>query len=226
MATSAALNVGLGLSLREALYWLAAANLLSNLLLAYLVRDHLRMDRLGLLLITGSIPMTVMFSLLLPQLDLGVLQLGMGLAVIAAGIGILRLDNRRRRSPNDALKLALPAGVASGVLGGLFGMSGPALILVLGTLDESPSAFRGRMVLVTLLPSALRFFVLLGEGAYRSVPTEALWTTLPAVIVGTWVGHLMHRALEPRYFRLVLVGLVFAAGALAVVDGISAIRLA
>src|SRR5690349_21234725 len=81
-----------GLSLRTGLYWMALANAIATVVLLAALARQIRFDRLTVLLLAGVVPTTVLFSYLLPSVDLRGLQLLLGVGVVLGGLQLLRGD--------------------------------------------------------------------------------------------------------------------------------------
>ncbi len=132
--------------------------------------------------------------------------------LVAAGTAFLALPGRRPiRWP---LWSGPPVGVLSGLLTGLFGTGGPPLIIYyhLGGLDKT--AFRGNLMTIFLLKTVIRVPAYFIAGL---VTIPRLWSslfTLPAVLLGIWIGHRIHVRLSDDTFRKLVSLLLGAIGIL------------
>lgn len=100
----------------------------------------------------------------------------------------------RRGSP-------IGAGLASGVLAGLFGTGGPPLILHFRLRGLPKQSFRAALLAVFLVTGLVRFPVYLAAGLIR-LPT--LWSALlvlPACLLGLALGQSLHLRVSERGFR-------------------------
>ena len=105
-------------------------------------------------------------------------------------------------------------GFFAGALGGLFGTAGPPVVLLLKGYRLDKGAFRATLLLYFLLMSVLRGGTYLNAGilTLREI-TAALWL-LPASILGTMLGMIVHRRISERHFAsgisilLVILGLM------------------
>lgn len=223
LAVLVAAGLSGGLSLRTGLYWMALANAAATIVLLAALARSIRIDRMTVFLLLGIVPTTVLFSLLLPTVDLLGLQLLLGLAVTLGGIQLLRGDIGISMDPGrTALIAALPIGAVAGLLGGLFGMAGPVLLLALGRWTADPSAFRVRFTTIAAASNLVRVPVLIGAGVYGADDVRLLLFSLPAVGVGLALGFWAHRRVSARAFRVLLGVLVAAAGILALVQAATA----
>jgi uncharacterized membrane protein YfcA len=210
-----------GLSLRTGLYWMALANAIATVVLLAALARQIRFDRLTVLLLAGVVPTTVLFSYLLPSVDLRGLQLLLGVGVVLGGIQLLRGDFGISMQPGRAgLIAALPIGAVAGLLGGLFGMAGPVLLLALGRWTAEPAEFRVRFTTVTAAANLIRVPVLIASGVYASDDVRLLLLSLPAIAVGLALGFCAHRQVSARAFRIVLGALTAVAGVLTVAQSL------
>jgi uncharacterized membrane protein YfcA len=201
-----------GLTLLDAIYWIALVDVAATLLLAWPIRHQLMLDPIARRFILGAVPVNVAFTLLLPRVDLAVLGLGLGVAVAGAG---LYLAYRRSAPPvpEPVLRPWAPAvGAASGVLGGLYGMGGPVAILFLSRLEDDPTRFRARVTSIFAITGSIRLIVLFLAGSYTPLLLAWGFLSLPAIALGLAIGFRVHRYVEPVQFRLILGVLVALAG--------------
>lgn len=223
LAVLVAAGLSGGLSLRTGLYWMALANAIATIVLLAALARSIRFDRLTVLLLVGVVPTTIVFSALLPSVDLRGLRLLLGLGVVLGGIQLLRGDIGISMQPGRVgLIAALPIGAVAGLLGGLFGMAGPMLMLALGRWTAEPTAFRVRFTTITAAANLVRVPVLVGAGVYGTDDLRLLLLTLPAVGAGLGLGFWAHRQVSARTFRMLLGVLVAVAGALTVLQSLTA----
>lgn len=144
--------------------------------------------------------------------DAGMLLGMLGVALVAVGLAFLRLPDPR---PGEAPGwLAPPVGLVSGVLTGLFGTGGPPLIVWYHLTGRGKAVFRGNLMAIFLLMTAVRVPSYLAGGLITPARLGSGLAVLPAVIVGGWLGHRVHVDLSERAFRrgvavgLVLIGLL------------------
>jgi len=154
----------------------------------------------------------------------------LGVVVFLAGAWFM-FEQRRRRNevhepdatPNEQAPSAakrfgvaprVVVGLFAGTLGGLFGTAGPPVVVLLRGYRLDKGAFRATLLLYFLLMSVLRGGIYLNEGILtRHEITAALWL-LPASILGTLLGMIVHRRISERHFAsgisilLVILGLM------------------
>lgn len=146
-----------------------------------------------------------------PQLLLSVL--GGVLLVVGVAFG-LSSERRVIRWPRWVVG---PIGLLSGLLTGLFGTGGPPLVLYYQLGGADKAAFRGNLMAIFLLMTAIRVPSYAGAGL---ITGERLWSSLmvlPAVIVGAWVGNRLHLTIGEKMFRKLVALALGVLGALLLV---------
>lgn len=169
----------------------------------------------------GVVPAIVAGVLLLDYLSAAaadVLKLLLGAVITLSGVIFsLRPTPRETRSSNPSF---LVSGVAAGLFGGLFGMSGPPVIFHFYRQPMAPATVRAMLMLIFAFTSATRtVFVGLQGGLTRDV---WLLSALAVVLVtlATIAGRRYPPPIKPRAMRrlafsfLILIGLGLMASAL------------
>jgi uncharacterized membrane protein YfcA len=134
----------------------------------------------------------------------------LGWFLMAVGLVFLRLPSGGRFHP--PVWAAPPAGLVSGMLTGLFGTGGPPLIIWYHLTSAGKGAFRGNLMTIFLLMTAVRVPSYVAGGL---VTAPRLWSTaavLPAVFLGAWLGHRLHIRISEVTFRRLVSGLLFVLG--------------
>ncbi len=207
-----------GLTLLDGLYWIAMGDLLGSVVLLVALRREIRVESYVVRLLAMSIPVAVVLALLLPRLDVEVLTLGLGLVLLGSG---LYLSLRRELSTWDAATLrrrAVPFGLATGVLSGLYGMAGPVLVVYLAHAGPDPGVFRARFTLISTAWSSARVVTLLLSGAIGTAGVLRFGVTVPVILLGLGVGMWLHPKFDARSFRLILSVIVSVAGMALIAD--------
>ncbi len=130
----------------------------------------------------------------------------LGWLLVVVGVAFLALPADLELHPPRWLGAGV--GLVSGLLTGLFGTGGPPLIVWYRVQALDKTAFRGTLMALFLLMTAVRVPSYLALGL---VTEPRLWSglaVLPAVLLGAWIGHHVHVSLPERVFRhLVSLGL-------------------
>lgn len=129
----------------------------------------------------------------------GFLFVLLGVFLVATGLVFLALPAGRRVAwPRWT---APPAGLAGGVLSGMFGTGGPPLIIYYRLAGAEKTAFRGNLMAIWMLVSLVR---LPSYGLAGLLTVPRLWSgalLLPAVVLGGWIGHRIHIRCDERAFQ-------------------------
>jgi len=161
--------------------------------------------------------------------DVTWLKHALGVVVLAAGAWFLYEERRgqtrpetaplpavepRPRARGAACWLSLPIGLASGVLGGLFGTGGPPVIVFLKGYRLDKSAFRATLLWFFLLSSFIRAGSYLQAGILTGNEVVAAVWLLPPSLFGMVLGMLAHRRMSERHFAAAVSVLLMLLGAL------------
>lgn len=215
-----AFSVNGPVTLLDGLLWVGLADTLTSAVMALAMRRQLRIEKSVVLLLSGMLPVSIVFSLLLKRLDLGVLTVICATAVVLAGLWLVLRPNSRPIETQTVNRIALPIGLVSGVLSGLFAMAGPVVILYLAAGSNDPHDIRRRLVLISTCATITRTVTLALDGEYT--PQRLTWMlwSLPSVAAGLAAGYFAYRFVSARAFRLALGGLVLLAGLAAAIKSI------
>jgi uncharacterized protein len=165
-------------------------------------------------LILPAVPGLALGALLLSALSREPLQIGVGVAVIAAALWQLRHRGVARRVP------AAVAGLTSGVLTTSISISGPPLVLWLEAQELRPAEFRATLAALFLALNVLGGAVLLGIEGSGAVDLSELASLLGLVLIGYALGAFAFRRLDQRRFATVVIGLVICTGVASVLAGL------
>lgn len=212
LLSALALGLAGGLTLLDGLYWIAVADVIASGGLALMLRKHLKLEKLTVLMLVGMVPVTVVFTLLLPQLNLRWLSLVLALAVFGGGVYLAMRRDLPPASPSAVNLLAVPTGAIAGVLGGLFGMGGPVVFILLSRASSDPSEFRGRTIVITNVAGITRLLALAATGVYTVQHMKWLGFALPVIFLALLGGMWAHHRIKPKPFRIALGALVALAG--------------
>jgi uncharacterized membrane protein YfcA len=153
----------------------------------------------------------------------GVLVIFVGVALgIPLGTSLLRWGDARFLLIvlGVFLWVAGPIGVISGVLTGLFGTGGPPLILYYQLQGVDKAAFRGNLMAIFLLMTAVR---VPSYAVFGLITAPRMWSALavlPAVILGALIGNRIHLRIEESTFRRLVSAALLLIGLLLLVPGI------
>jgi uncharacterized membrane protein YfcA len=123
------------------------------------------------------------------------------LGVFLVCVGVVFLSGRVRPGRSMPRWTTPPVGLTSGLLTGLFGTGGPPLILYYQMTGVTKAAFRGHLMAIFLLMTAVRVPSYI---ALELVTEPHLWSALavlPAVLLGAVIGNSIHLRLSEQAFR-------------------------
>ena len=189
-------------------------------------------------LLLGLLPTTVLGTWLGTELlvggDMADLKRLLGLVVMGAGAWFLYSERKpggvlekepptaagAAKSP-DTVKIwvSLPAGLAAGVLGGLFGTGGPPVIILLKAYRLGKSAFRSTLLWYFFLMSIIRGTAYLRAGVLTERELIAAAYLLPASVAGALLGMVLHRRIQEVSFAVAVSVLLILLGGLLAVGG-------
>jgi uncharacterized protein len=167
-------------------------------------------------MLVAAVPGLALGVVALTELSKEVLQVAVGVAVMAAA-GWQLLAPRPRVSP----AAAWVAGFASGALTTSISVSGPPLVLWLTARGVRPEEFRASLAASFLMLNLAGGLVLLGVEGSGAVDAEAVAVLFVLVLAGYALGAFAFRRVDrDRFFTIVLV-LVALTGAASVVAGLA-----
>jgi len=157
----------------------------------------------------------------LAHFEVGFLKKALGVVVVLFAMNIfLRARGERKAghaaSPGGSIKVvaALPVGLLAGLAGGVFGTSGPPLVVYMDYFADDKSAFRAQLLVLFLLQNLIRVFLYLRYSLLTTeVATFAVWM-LPALCLGLFAGSKMHFQMSEKVFSSAVASMLFVSGML------------
>jgi len=148
----------------------------------------------------------------LASLDVGWLRQLCGALTALFALQVLWRASRNRPARPWPGWAVVPAGIASGLLGGLFGTSGPPVVAYLESRMARGAALRATLIAYFLVINCLR---IAGYGAGALLSGTAALTAaamLPAAGLGAWAGTVLQRRAGERGFRLAVALVLLITG--------------
>jgi hypothetical protein len=164
-----------------------------------------------------ALPGLVVGAVALTRLSKEVLQVVVGVAVMAAAAWQLR--RRRRRAEPHPVPAGL-AGFVSGALTTSISVSGPPVVLWLEAREAHPEEFRASLAATFLALNLAGGAVLLGAEGSGSLEAGTVAPLLGLVVAGYGLGALAFRRLNRERFYMVVLALVAGTGAASVAAGL------
>lgn len=179
-----------------------------------LLRGWPDIDRPALaMILTGAIPGIVAGYVLLGWLagtTLGSLQFLLGVVIAGSALQLaIRPRRQPRRSPAGGFAIA---GLAAGVMGGLFATSGPPVIWQLYRQPMPLNAVRTTLLSVFLITQCVRMMLVWGAGAITVPVVATAAGALPAVMLGTTLARRFPPPVSTDTIRKLALLLLFATG--------------
>jgi uncharacterized membrane protein YfcA len=181
--------------------------------LVLLERHDARWSRLPPLILP-ALPGLALGAVVLAALSREPLQIGVGVAVIAAGLWQMRDRHSTARVP------ATVAGFLSGLLTTSISISGPPLVLWLEAQKLRPAEFRATLAAAFLALNIAGWAVLVVAGDATADLGELL-VLLSLVLAGYVLGTVAFRRLDHERFYRVVIVLVLLTGVASVVAGLA-----
>lgn len=141
-----------------------------------------------------------------------ILLTALGLFLVA--VGAVFLFSPARSGRTWPAWVAPPVGVLSGLLTGLFGTGGPPLVLYYQLGGAGKAAFRGHLMAIFLLMTAVR---VPSYAVFGLITPTRMWSALvvlPAVLAGALLGNRIHLELGEEAFRRMVSGALVVIGLL------------
>lgn len=170
---------------------------------------HARWDEIRPLIPFGLLGVLAGVTLLI-HLPPTPLLIGLGLFVLFFGLRtVLNLHDTRPVSRY----WAIPAGLAGGAVGALFGTGGPPYVIYLNHRLRDKRALRATLTGLFLLDGGVRIvaFVVAGLLLQRDL-LYAILAALPLVGLGLFLGHRVHLGITPARMQALLGALLVGSG--------------
>jgi uncharacterized membrane protein YfcA len=179
--------------------------------------DHVDWRSLVPMLI-AALPGLAVGAVALTQLSKSVLQVAVGVAVIAAAAWQLR---RRRRGAEPHQVPSALAGFTSGALTTSINVSGPPIVLWLEARGASPEEFRASLAATFLALDLAGGALLLAAEGSASIDAGRVGPLLALVVAGYALGAWAFRRLDRERFYTLVLALVACTGVASVVAGLA-----
>lgn len=149
-------------------------------------------------------------------IDVEVLQLIFGIFLVLCSV----ISFLNQRSLPNHKSVTVTVGVGSGVLGALFGASGPFIALYLMT---RPELKRQHHILILntifLLLSAVLTMINVQMGSYDDIGLHFIAQAGAVIAAGTMMGYIMGNRISDRLYRKVVLIVILVMGIMLIVTG-------
>ena len=150
-------------------------------------------------------------TLLIAHADPGIFKLSVGVLLLVFPVALY--FNRRPMAFSFGGRIAdTGIGFVGGILGGLAGLSGPVPILWASVRGWDKDQRRGVFQTFNWTVLTAAFCLQAGTGFITREIMGLTLITLPATIIGAWLGARTYHALSDNNFRDVVLGILFLSG--------------
>jgi uncharacterized membrane protein YfcA len=172
-------------------------------------------------LLAAAIPGTIVGIVLLQAVPKPVLQMGVGVAVIAAAVVRARADRSARPGASRPARLAV--GFTSGALTTATGVTGPPLALWLARRGLTPAELRDSLSAMFLVIGIAAMLGLIPVLHSAHLHPALIAAGLGCVVGGHALGSRAFTRLESHRFERLLLVVIAAAGVASIAVGIGAL---
>ena len=135
----------------------------------------------------------------------------LGIAIILFALNMLIGKIGRTVKPISSW-WGVPAGGVGGVLGGLFGTSGPAFVMYLTYKLKTKEAFRASLIGLFAVDYSWRIGVYAATGLLTMETVRMALFFTPALLLGTILGHKTHFKISPIRFKQTVAAILLVSG--------------
>lgn len=164
-------------------------------------------------MIGGAVLGTLLGTYLLRTLGDVFLKRALGVFILLFAVYFWKED-RAEGSKNLSAYWGILAGAGGGVLGGLFGTSGPPFVAYLAYKLKEKEVLRATLIGMFAVDYTWRTAVFAFSGL---ISADLLFFALclaPALVLGTILGQVIHLRVTERQFRKTVAGVLFTSGIL------------
>lgn len=172
-------------------------------------------------LLGAAVPGTVFGILLLRALSKPVLQVSVGVAVMAAALARARVDRRAHGGGSGSVRLAL--GFTSGALATSTGVSGPPLALWLARRGLTPSELRDSLSAIFLAIGMVALLALVPVLDRAHLDPVQIVIGVGCVLGGHALGSRVFSRLSSHRFEPLLLVVIACSGAASIAAGVAAL---
>ncbi|KPK87984.1 MAG: hypothetical protein AMJ94_16110 [Deltaproteobacteria bacterium SM23_61] len=164
-------------------------------------------------MIGGAVLGTLLGTYFLQTLGDPLLKRALGAFVILFAFYFWRGD-REERSRNLSANWGILAGAGGGILGGLFGTSGPPFVAYLAYRLREKEVVRASLIGMFAVDYSWRTLVFAFSGLLSADLLFFCLGLIPALVLGTILGHKIHVRVTEGQFRKIVAGILFVSGIL------------
>jgi uncharacterized protein len=168
--------------------------------------------RIALPVVLGMIPGNIVGTYILSSYEIPILKIILGTLILAFSVYILFVRETPEIKDRRGV-FGFIAGVVSGVLGGIFGVSGPPIVIYLKYRIPQKDMFRAQIVLLIIFENVFRLFLYSFGGLFNPYNLVFALIFLPAMALGLFFGSRTNIKASQRTFDIIAAGILTMAGA-------------
>jgi uncharacterized membrane protein YfcA len=184
------------------------------MLSTFQTRKWIRKDLL-LMLIIGAVIGTPLGTFVLSTYESSLLKRLFGIFISAYALKMLFWNKEDGKEVSRYVGLI--AGLAGGCLGGMFATGGPPVIIYLNRQIKDKQAFRATIILYFLVSNSWQYVTYCYRGLINIEVLKFVLYLLPAFIIGSLAGSLLHIKINQVLFRRVVALVLLVTGVCLVV---------
>ncbi|WP_432665846.1 sulfite exporter TauE/SafE family protein [Wukongibacter baidiensis] len=191
-------------------------SLIMNSIILYKIREHVKLKRMTLLIVSAVIATPIGANMLI-NLNETFLKIGVGVIVTISALSFY--FGYKFKIKNEKIAY-IPVGFMSGLLNGSVSLSGPPVILFLANQDVEKQVFRATLTAYFWLLNIMTLITFIYK---KLIDVEVLRITgylLPALIIGVLIGIKLGNKIKEETFKKLTTVLMIFMGALSIVSGI------
>lgn len=163
-------------------------------------------------MIAGAVLGTLVGTYFLISLGDLLLKKVLGGFIILFGLYFLRGGSEMKNE--IPARWGLPAGAAGGILGGLFGTSGPPYVMYLAYRLRKKEVLRASLIGMFAVDYTWRTGVFALSGLLTPDLLQFALLLLPALCLGALLGNKVHWRIGEKHFRKIVAGVLIVSGVL------------
>lgn len=168
--------------------------------------------RIALPVVLGMIPGNILGTYILSSYDIPILKIVLGVLILIFSLYIFFIKETPEVKDRRGI-FGFTAGAFSGVLGGIFGVSGPPIVIYLKCRIPQKDMFRAQIVLLIIFENVFRLFLYTYGGLFNPFNLTFALILLPAMALGLFFGSRSNIKASQRTFDIIAAGILTMAGA-------------
>lgn len=193
-----------------------AGSLVTNCIIVYFTREHIRLKQIKTMIIFGllGIPLGVYG---LNKINPDVLKMIIGILIISTSIFMIK--GIKVKFKNVKISYGI-AGFISGFLKGCVSISGPPIVLFLSNEGYEKNEFKANLALYSTIINILTILMYIISGILKRNMVSTIGLNSLAIIVGSFIGLHISKKIDDKYFRTTVLILLILVGFLTIIKSL------